>query len=181
MIGFQRAERIELCLGTAVVFGAARESSRRRRTPPFRGIVVVRANTQSDVKRLLQFEPKRTTCGAQFAFAVQRQVTSKHIPALLDPQPAGARSRSDWISCVSALGFAILQRGQSVAVQRRIGIGGIRVEVLPDKQTSFAMRIAALALEYDAAASVTSPEILFQTKWRASLANHMFSPPPVTM
>ena len=31
------------------------------------------------------------------------------------------------------------------------------------------------------AASVTSPEAFFQAKWKASVANHMFSPPPVTV
>jgi hypothetical protein len=46
-----------------------------------------------------------------------------------------------------ALSIAILQRSQSIAVQRYVGIHGIGVKILPQHQHGLAMLVAAAAEE----------------------------------
>ena len=87
----------------------------------------------------------------------------------------------DWISCVgAALRLPVLQRRQAVAVDADIHVGRVRVEALADDQARLAMRIAPVPIQRMSAASETSPDARFQTKWNASLVDHMFSPPPAT-
>ena len=47
----------------------------------------------------------------------------------------------------SVVGFAILERGEAIAVKRGVGIGGIGVEGLADDETGFAMFVAGGADE----------------------------------
>ena len=48
---------------------------------------------------------------------------------------------------IGAFFFAILQRGEAVAVQRGVDVNGIGVERLANHQHAFAMRVAAEAVE----------------------------------
>ena len=48
-----------------------------------------------------------------------------------------------------ALLLAGLQRGQSAAVQRHVGIGGIGLQALPDHEYGFAVRISACSEKGD--------------------------------
>ncbi len=71
------------------------------------------------------------------------------LPLLLEPEPLRGRDvRLDLVREV-ALGIAELQRGQAVAVERGVDIGGVGVEVLAEDQARLAMRLLALADERD--------------------------------
>ena len=108
----------------------------------------MRAHPQTDVKRLGQVEPERTARWPQFSILCRdghRNVTAP----LLDAQ--SLRPGDGGLDFVGALvaGWAVLQRGQAVAVQRCVGVGRIRLEILANEQAGLAMRIAARADQRD--------------------------------
>src|SRR5262245_24945391 len=109
-------------------------------------VVVVRADAEADIERLGQFDPERAARRLQrFVFAGDRH--EDVIAAFLDLNAARRLHVRLNLARRAALYFSVLQRGQAVAVQRRVGVGRIRVETLTDDQTGFAMRIAAGADE----------------------------------
>ena len=114
----------------------------------FDDIVVVRAHADPDVKGIVQVQPKRAT-GRMQIFISARDGHRDVFAALLDAQAPGRRDTGLNLIGACAFGFAILQRSQTVAVQRGVGVGGIGIETLTDDQASFAMRVAALADEAD--------------------------------
>ena len=109
-------------------------------------VVVVRANAEADIERLGQPDPERTARRLQrFAFAGYGH--EDVIAALLDLNAARPLHVRLNLARRAAFDFAVLQRGQAVAVQRRVGVGRIRVETLPDDQTGFAVLVSAGADE----------------------------------
>src|SRR6266508_4085849 len=109
-------------------------------------VVVVRADAEADIERLGQFDPERAARRLQrFSFAGDGH--EDVIAAFLDLNAARRLHVRLNLARRAALYFSVLQRGQAVAVQRRVGIGRIRVETLTDDQTRLAMRIAAGADE----------------------------------
>src|SRR5262245_14252468 len=109
-------------------------------------VVVVSADSQADIERLIQSEPERTARRLQ-RFALAGDGHEDVIAALLDLNTARRLHVRLNLARRAALYFTILQRGQAVAVQRRVGVGRIGVETLPNDQTGLAMRIAAGADE----------------------------------
>src|SRR5262245_7017655 len=109
-------------------------------------VVVVRADAEADIERLGQLDPERAARRLQrlpFAGDGHEDV----IAALLDLNAARRLHVRLNLARRAALYFTVLQRGQPVAVQRRVGVGRIRIETLTDDQTGLAMRIAAGADE----------------------------------
>jgi len=63
----------------------------------------------------------------------------------------------------AALDFAILNRGQPVAVHGHVHVGRIVIQRLPDDQAGFAMRLSARSRNSMSEAIATSLDICFQT------------------
>ena len=104
------------------------------------------------------------------------------LPALLDPEPDWGRDVRLHLVRRGPLGVAELERRQAVAVQRGVDVGGVGVEALADHQARLAVRVLARCRETRCRPSgEQSPDTFFQAKWKASLANHMFSPLPATV
>ena len=74
--------------------------------------------------------------------------------------------------------FAILEGSQAIAMHDSVGIGRIRLEALAHEQARFPMRVAARFGEGNVRRQGHIARNFFQTKWNASLVNHMFLPPP---
>src|SRR5262249_51514521 len=78
------------------------------------------------------------------------QVQPDIVSPLLEAEPLW-RCRDIGLNLVRqvALRVAELQRGEPVAVERSIDVGGVRIEVLADHETRLTMRLLPLADERD--------------------------------
>ena len=104
-------------------------------------IFVVRADTDPDVEVSLQRHAQ--PAARDLGLAVRSgQGHINVIAPFCDTQSSGAGQIRLDLSRERSLFIAILQRGHSNAVQRHVGIHGIRVEALPEHQYCFLMRIS---------------------------------------
>src|ERR1700681_817593 len=76
------------------------------------------------------------------------------MAALLDAEPFGARNvRLDLLSLDlmgrGALFIAVLQRRHTIAVERHVDVGRIRLQALPNHQHGLAMLVSARAQKRD--------------------------------
>src|SRR5262245_45203746 len=111
-------------------------------------IVVMRADAEADIERLCNPNAERAARRLDL-LAFTRDGHPDIIAALLDLDAARPPDVRLNFARRPALDVAILKRSQPVAVQGRVGIGRIRIEVLSQDQDSFAMRIAARADKAD--------------------------------
>jgi hypothetical protein len=131
---FERAEEIRSGASLVVEFDFTEGGG-------FEAFVVVRADAEADVERLLEGEAK-TSAGGIERLAFGGDGHGDVLAALFEAEPFRGFSAGLDFVCASACGGAILKGGQSVAVQGGIGVGGIGVEGLADNQNGFAMGIA---------------------------------------
>ena len=113
-----------------------------------RHVVVVRADAEADVERLLESDPHRGSREFQDPAPEARYIRT-YFPLFSMPQPLRGRDVRLNLVRGGTLGLAELQRGQPVAVQRGINIGRVGIQALADHQARLAMRLGTGAEECD--------------------------------
>ena len=110
----------------------------------FRHVLVVCADAQADVERLLKRDADGRPREARF-FALGRQVHHHVFAPLDDAEPPGRRHVGLHFVRGSPPGLAKLQRRQPVAVQGDVDVGRIGLQALADHQARLAMLFPASA------------------------------------
>ena len=114
----------------------------------FHHVFIVAAHAYPHVKRRFQSDPRGSARQIKFTFFV-RQPQGEVRAAFFNPQPRRRGNIGLYFVGGRALLLAILQRGQTAAVQRRVGVRRIPVKALADHEHRFAMLVHALAEKRD--------------------------------
>ena len=111
----------------------------------------MRADADADVKVAFDRKADRSAGRVQIG-AAAGEVEIEKIAALFEAHALRGKIVGLDVFGVRAFFFAILQRGEAVAVQRGVDVDGICVERLANHQHAFAMRVAADSVEINVGA-----------------------------
>jgi len=105
-------------------------------------VVVVGANAQPDIERVLELDLERATCRTKRR-ACRGKGHENAVALLLNPDPCRCGNVRLDFTGRAAPGFAILKRSETIPVNHGISVGRTGVQILPNQEARFAMGIAA--------------------------------------